>query len=221
MPMQTSTPTFEPGTVLDLTFAAHEDETTARVKVERKWKDDEDFDGLKVERVTADYPTTIPRYQMSLFPADGTLRDNYFDAEEGETRPEAYDVERIDVVDLADRITVEGSLDSPRASHVKRAVLDAVDAINSPDSEVDDEDIDAALAASEWVKPEEIMLQAAGERSDTEGVTLVYTAAMDLQTEEKIRETLRERLNDDYGMWPIRQGVWEFYYDDGIEKPVR
>lgn len=212
---QTTARRFEPGTCLELTLA---DGETATYMVEREWgtdDDDETTAGLKVKRVTADYPTTLPRYRASLLPDDGILRDNYADDDE----PETYTVDQITVLSTEDRMRIEGTLDSPRASHVQSAVIDAIQSVNTVDDAPAD---DPMFAASELVRPEEFTLYAPGEHSDCEGPVLVCTAATDLQTRENIRQSLRAALNDGYGVWCIRKGVWEFHYGDGgVEKPVR
>lgn len=211
-PQTTTNRTFPAGTCLELTFANGD---TVTYMVEREWNDDEEFTGLKVDSVGIPQKT-YPRYRASLYPDRGILRDNYADDED----PETYDVDRMDVKQTADRICVNGSFASPRAAHVKRAVVDAIDALNSFDP-TGEEDIDAALAAAELVKPEAFTLYDAGERSDADGVVLNVSKNLDLQTREDIEQRLRNALKDDYELHALRSGgLWEFRYGRG-QNPVR
>ena len=204
----------------------------ARYVVEGEWSEDEVadlegldrpdeeaegmFPGLKVRRVwtenAGDYQR-LPRLRATLvLDADSYtagLVDNYPDDE-----TEGYEqvaVSRAEVAEFEDRADLQGSLDSPGASHVVRVVREAFE----------ENELVATVGA------ENVTIQGADESGtgafgDDLGVTVHFNAQTDLQTREAFEAELRDRLNAGYWFEKERSTVWTFLLDrDGETNPVR
>lgn len=218
------------GDVVELELS-DDDLGDVRYEIEGRWTDDagdpEDyanpsddmegmFPGLKARRVwtenAGDY-RDLPRLRATLvLDADsytGGLVDNYPDDEtEGY---EILSVRRAEVVEFEDRAKLDGSLDSPGASHVVRVVREAFEE-NPLVGTVDAENVTIQGADASGT----------GCLGNDLGVTVHVNASMELPVREALREEMNDRLNSGYWFEVERTGTYTFLVDrDGETNPVR